>query len=128
MNVIFFRLIEASTKKKGQKTEILLYIHRILWTSLLGCNEKKINSVRIPPPPKYLYAGWSHVPNFVWLCQRAQTTLTKIHGENIVLWGHSSRSYRCHEFMWKIVSWWYIHVSIMVWLYQRTKICGPNTK
>ena len=53
---------------------------------------------------------------------------TQIHGENTVFGWQSSRSYRCHEFMWQVVPWWYIHVSFMVRLNQKTKKCGPNTK
>ena len=53
---------------------------------------------------------------------------TQIHGENTVLGWQSSRSFRCHDFMWQVVPWWYIHVSFMVRLNQKTKKCGPNTK
>ena len=72
-----------------------------------------------------------NMQNLVFLCQRPKTILPDsdllwIRKYKFRYWGQ--RSYRGHECTRHIVTWWYTHVSNIVWPCQRTKKLWPEHK
>ena len=133
MNIIFvfgwYRYLQKKKTKncinfsvKKRKTFSLLcpvqeYYGHHYWAAI----KNKIKLSKDTPATHIFVCRLKSYAKFGMHMSRDDLAQTQIYCENIVFWWQSSRSYRCHEFMWQIVSWWYIYVSVMVWLYQRTK-------